>query len=133
MYFLTIFLHLRLFEHLSDQNTYACGTVRANRKYLPPCSKTKLKQGEVVQAQKGNLVYTKWHDKKHISFLSSNVSPMEEGRQVEQTVRGRNTNITKPNVADVYTANMGGVDHADQLRSFHAAGWQSRKWYKYIF
>ena len=28
---------------------------------------------------------------------------------------------------------MGGVDHADQLHSFYYAGWQSRKWYRYIF
>ena len=62
-----------------------------------------------MQAQKGTLVYTKWHDKKDISFLSTNVLPMEEGRQVERTVRGQKTHITKPKVADVYTANMGGI------------------------
>ncbi|XP_048577203.1 piggyBac transposable element-derived protein 4-like [Nematostella vectensis] len=28
---------------------------------------------------------------------------------------------------------MGGVDRADQLRSFYSSGWQSRKWYKYVF
>ena len=28
---------------------------------------------------------------------------------------------------------MGGVDRADQLRSFYCSGWQSKKWYKYIF
>ena len=28
---------------------------------------------------------------------------------------------------------MGGVDRADQLRSFHCSGWQSKKWYRYIF
>ena len=127
------FTSTRLFEHLHDQNTYACGTVRPNRKDLPPCSKNKLKQGEVEQAQKGTLVYTKWHDKKDVSFLSTNVSPMEAGRQVERTVRGQRTHITKQKVADVYTANMGGVDRADQLRSFYASGWQSCKWYKYLF
>ena len=33
---------------------------------------------------------------------------------------------------NVYTANMGGVDTADQLRWYYA-GRQSRKWYKYLF
>ena len=28
---------------------------------------------------------------------------------------------------------MGGVDRADQLRSFYCSGWQSKKWYRYIF
>ena len=39
----------------------------------------------------------------------------------------------KPRVSDVYTANMGGVDRADQLRSHYYVGRQSRKWYKYLF
>ena len=39
----------------------------------------------------------------------------------------------KPRVSDVYTANMGGVDRADQLRSYYYVGRQSRKWYKYLF
>ena len=127
------FTSTRLFDHLQDQNTYACGTVRCNRKDLPPCAKSKLKQGETVQAQRGNLMFTKWHDKRDVSFLSTNVSPLDAGRQVQRTVRGENVNITKPKVADVYTASMGGVDQADQLRSFYSTGWQSRKWYKYIF
>ena len=39
----------------------------------------------------------------------------------------------KPRVADVYMADMGGVDRADQLRSFYFAGFSSRKWCRYIF
>ena len=39
----------------------------------------------------------------------------------------------KPCVSDVYTANMGGVDRAEQLRSYYYVGRQSRKWYKYLF
>ena len=42
-------------------------------------------------------------------------------------------NIEKPRASDVYTAHMGGVDRADQLRSFYCSGWQSKKWYRYIF
>jgi len=41
--------------------------------------------------------------------------------------------IEKPHVADVYTANMGGVDRADQLCSFYFAGFSLRKWCRYIF
>ena len=123
------FTSICLFEHLHDQNTNVCGTVRPNCKDLPPCSKGKLKQGEVVQAQKGTLVYTKWHDKKDVSFLSTNVSPIEAGRQVERTVPGQHTHITKLKVADVYTTNMGGVNRADRLRSLSVSGWR----YKYLF
>ena len=39
----------------------------------------------------------------------------------------------KPRVSDVYTANMGSVDRADQLRSYYYVGRQSGKWYRYLF
>jgi len=52
-----------LFDCLLAQNTYACGTIHCNRKDLPPCAKQKLKQGEIVTAQRGPVVFTKWHDK----------------------------------------------------------------------
>ena len=54
------------------EKTYACSTVRVNRKGLPPCSSRKLKKGEKVVAQKDNLVFTKWHDKQDVSVLSTN-------------------------------------------------------------
>jgi len=49
--FRTIFFtNTTLMEHLHLQNTYACETVRCNRKDLSPCSKNKLCQGEKVTA-----------------------------------------------------------------------------------
>ena len=45
------------------------------QKGLPPCSSRKLK-GEKVVAQKGNLVFTKWHDKRDVSVLSTNCDPL---------------------------------------------------------
>ncbi|XP_022795221.1 piggyBac transposable element-derived protein 4-like [Stylophora pistillata] len=114
-----------LFDCLLAQNTYACGTVCCNRKDLPPCAIRKLTQGDIATAQHGLLVFTKWHDKQEISFLSKNVSHSEPSRPVQQKKKGNVIEIQKPQVAHVYTAFMGGVDHADQLRSFYYAGWQS--------
>ena len=122
------FTSTTLMEHLLAQNTYACGTVRSNQKDLSPCSKNKLRQGEKVSAQRGKLVFTKWHDKRDISFLSTNVLPIEPSNVVPGQRNGRNFNIEKPRVADVYTSHMGGVDRADQLRSFYFTGYSSRKW-----
>ena len=133
IFFDNFFTSTKLMEDLLAQDTYACGTVRSNRKDLPPCAKNKLKQGEKVFAQRGKIIFTKWHDKRDISFLSSNVLPSEPSRLVPRKKNGRNIQIEKPRVADVYTADMGGVDRADQLRSFYFAGYSSRKWYRYIF
>lgn len=133
MSFLTFFFTSTKMDDLLAQDTYACSTVRCNRKDLPPCAKNKLWQGEKVSAQCSKLIFTKWHDKRDISFLSTNVLPSEAPRIVQHRKNGHSINIEKPLVANVYTANMGGIDRADQLRSFYFAGYSSRKWYRYIF
>ena len=63
LFFDNFFSNSFLFDCLLAQNTYACGTVHCNRKDLPSCAKQKLKQGEIVTAQRDPLVFTKWHDK----------------------------------------------------------------------
>ena len=54
-------------------------------------------------------------------------------RIVQRIQNGRNVQIKKPHVSDLYTKSMGGVDQADQLRSSYIVSQQSRKWYRYIF
>ena len=87
----------------------------------------------MVRAQCRQLVFTKWHDKRDVAFFSTNVSPDEPSRPVPRIHNKQNVNIEKPRVSDVYTAHKGGVDRADQLRSFYCSGWQSKTWYRYIF
>ena len=123
-----------LFDHLLAQDMYACATVRCNRKGLPAYAKDKLcEPGQTITQQRGNLLFTKWHDKRDVAFLLSNVSPEEPLRTVQHQKRGRDIDIQKPQVSDVYTANMGGVDGANQFRSYCTIGRQSQKWYGYIF
>ena len=101
---------------------------------MPECSKQKLKKsGELVRSQKGKLLFTKWHDKRDVNFLSTNVSPEVAPRFVQRKVKGKIVEIEKPFVSDLYTSKMGGVDLADQLRSYYYAGRQSRRWYRYVF
>lgn len=133
VFFDNFFSSPRLLEHLEMQNTFACSTVRCNRKGLPPCASAKINVGELVQAQKGKILFTKWHDKRDVTFLSTNISPDQPSRTVERTIRGKTEQIVKPLVSDIYTKYMGGVDRADQLRSYYYIGRQSRKWYKYLF
>ncbi|XP_033725281.1 piggyBac transposable element-derived protein 4-like [Pecten maximus] len=71
------FTSVNLFERLLAKNTYACGTVRVNRKGLPKeVTTAKLKiQGDMVQRQKGNLVATAWRDKRTVDVLGTNSDP----------------------------------------------------------
>ena len=77
-----------------------------------------VRPGQLVQAQKGNIVFTKWHDKINIAFLATNVSPGEASCTVQRKEKSKEIEIVKPRVSDVYTVNMGGVDRADLLRLY---------------
>jgi len=102
---------------------------------LPPCSKQKLKKsGDIICSQKGNLVYTKWHDKRDVNILSTNIDPTDP--PVVKQFRKRNGEIievSKPQAVVMYNNHMGGVDHADQLRSYYSICRSSHKWYRYLF
>ena len=88
LFFDNYFSSVRLFDHLLSQETYVCATVRFNCKEMPRCAKQKLKQpGKLICGQKGKLLFTKWHDKRDISFLSTNVSPVIAPQLVERKIK----------------------------------------------
>ena len=83
LFFDNFFTSTKLLEHLEASDTYACGTLRCNRKDLPPCVKDKLRVGEKVVHQKGH-VFTKWHDKRDVSVMATNVSPLADDVEVNR-------------------------------------------------
>lgn len=129
VYFDNFFSSVRLLEHLRVQDTFACATVRVNRKDLPPCARQKLRPGGKIVRQKGKIVFTKWHDKRDVLVLSSNSSPDVP----DVVIRRHNQQVHKPAVIALYNENMGGVDLADQLRKYYSTGRSCKKWYKYLF
>ena len=68
VYFDNFFNSTKLLQDLLVKKTYACGTVRSNRKGLPP---KKRRTGEISVEQKGdtNLIYTQWKDKRDVVAL----------------------------------------------------------------
>ena len=131
VFFDNFFTSTKLLEHSEANDTFACGTVRCNRKDLPPCAKNKLRVGEKLVHQKGHVVFTKWHDKRDVSIMSTDVSPLVNDLEVN---RGDGA-VQKPVVIDLYNRSMGGVDRADQLREYYSVGRScyTCKWYRYIF
>ena len=88
----------------------------------------------MICKQKGNLVYTKWHDKCHVNILSTNFNPLDPKTVKERCKKnGVVVRVEKPACVDLYNNNMGGVDRSDQLRSYYSACGPSKKWYKYLF
>lgn len=94
---------------------------------------TVRKEGKLVM-QKGNLVFTKWNDKRDMSILSTNCHPLDPPNVVERNRRGgKVVREEKPKAVVLYNAHMGGVDRSDQLRSYYSVSRPSHKWYRYIF
>ena len=132
-FFDNFFTSTDLMRDLQARNTYACGTVRTNKKDYPSdLRRMKLVRGEVRTRQIGNLVAT------FVSLLSTNTSPEPEIHAIRQVVRGRRKRVVpadamkKPDVVGVYNGGMNGVDVNDQYRSYYPPGTTSRKWWKYL-
>ncbi|GBN36326.1 PiggyBac transposable element-derived protein 4 [Araneus ventricosus] len=120
-----------LAEILIKCKTDIYGTLRANRKGLPPLIKSsKVKKGEVLPFQKGKICLLKWTDKKPILMLSTLHST---SMVTVESKKSKSSKLKSAVVAD-YNNTMGGVDKADQCLSYYpVARNQQRKYYKKIF
>ncbi|GBO20913.1 PiggyBac transposable element-derived protein 4 [Araneus ventricosus] len=120
-----------LAEILIKCKTDIYGTLRANRKGLPPLIKSsKVKKGEVLAFQKRKICLLKWTDKKTILILST----LHSTSMVTVESKKSKSSKLKPAVVADYNNTMGGVDKADQCLSYYpVARNQQRKYYKKIF
>ncbi|GBN56856.1 PiggyBac transposable element-derived protein 4 [Araneus ventricosus] len=120
-----------LAEILIKCETDIYGTLRANRKGLPPIIKSsKVKKGEVLVLQKCKICLLKWTDKKPVLMLST----LHSTSMV--TVESEKSKFSKlrPTVVADYSNTMNGVDKADQSLSYYpVARNQQRKYYKKSF
>ena len=119
-----------LFEVLIQNKTDAYGTVRSNRRNLPPdFPKEKLKKGEVAAWQKGKMIALKWKDKKDVCLIST---VHNAASSIVKTKKGQE--ILKPNLVLDYNHTMGGVDKADQeLTYYPVMRKQQKRYYKKVF
>ena len=127
----------KLFPELFYCETYACGTVRQNRKGFPTSVKqAKLKPLESVYLRSGLMLCLKWSGekrkstKKHITILST-IHQANELLMKKKDSYGNH--IPKPVPIYEYTKNMSGVDISDQYMSFHLALRKSMKWSHKLF
>ena len=125
-----------LFTSLLTDNIYARGTVRADRRDFPSRllrNQDLRQQGDMVRAQKGDLLAVKWRDKRIVNFIST----AEQATSVVEVTRrhrdGTQHQVQAPEVVREYNNNMNGVDHADQMRTEYPTYRKSKKWWHYIF
>ena len=148
------FSSVNLFLDLLEQGTYACGTLRSNRKGFPKDILNIVKEGlpsrgdlvvrqmkeskssniPVVRSKKvRNLNVCIWQDTRPVVVLSSHNSPGKTAEVSRKKKDGAVISIPCPSVIIDYNKYMGGIDHNDQLRQYYHVRQKCRKYYKYIF
>ena len=123
-----------LFHELKKSKTGAVGTLRLNRKGVPGIIKhAKLpnKGDKVVASYNDEIVLTKIHDRKVVTFISTvyNAEPVNTTREDRETGEP----IKKPLVMTKYNKYMGGVDANDQLLKYSHFSKRTIKWWKKVF
>ena len=131
VYFDNYYTSPDLFRQLLRETTYACGTVRQNRKGLPEALKeAKIKSGQSVWRRSDDaLLALKWKDKKDVFMLSS----IHKANQKQTRFNFQNEAVVKPVVVADYTENMAGVDLNDQFLSYYASNRKTVKWWQKMF
>ena len=84
LFFDNYFTSVNLLSALLEKGTYACGTIRMNRKQYPAEISEEVKKcncGESAFRQCGNLVATAWKDNKVVNIASTLADPQEHASQ----------------------------------------------------
>lgn len=118
-----------LTEHLFEQRTHVCGTLRANRKQNPSDVVTKkLKKNETIWRRKNNITVQKWKDKRDVLMISS----LHKAGMTEY-INKRGITSQKPIMVADYIQHMSGVDRNDQMTSYYSTPRKSLRWYIKVF
>ena len=136
LYYDNYFSSISLLEKLLSQGTYACGTIRTNRKNFPSEiseEARRLSRGESVFRQCGNIVATAWKDNKVVNVASTLADPTELTTVCRRQRDGHRVQVPCPLCVALYNMYMGGLDHGDQLRGSYRVRLKCMKNYKYIF
>ena len=124
-----------LFSELRESGFGACGTLRINRRGLPPAIKQKIRKGEkkVIKLDR-SLIAIKWHDKRVVTILTTihgggNSNVQRRSRHAPGGVE----TVSKPTAIVEYNKYMGGVDTADQLLSYYGFSHRTVRWWRRAF
>ncbi|XP_041473820.1 piggyBac transposable element-derived protein 4-like [Lytechinus variegatus] len=128
----------QLFEDLKEVNLGACGTLRLNRRGIPPMMREAAAAARKGDAPKffrrGDMLGVTWHDTKRVSALSTIHPSGCQQRQVrDRRSAGGVRQVTKPTAICGYNSSMGGVDLLDQRMSYYRYPHRHIKWYMVVF
>lgn len=128
------FTSVELLDILCQNNLLAVGTVRPNKRDLPPLlkKKNKLAKGEHVFSVKGKVCAIQWKDNRHVNILSSAHNPQDLVEVKRTQNDGTRALVKCPKAVRDYTTFMRGVDRFNQIRAAYTVSRRSRKWWHRI-
>jgi Transposase IS4 len=116
------------------EQIHITGTVQKNRRGLPNEFKKKLKMKpqEIISYERNEKVMVlAWQDKRQVLMLSTYHG--NKAVTVQRKVKNTVIDIQKPTVIIDYTAQMGAVDHANQMAASYNFARKSLKWWRKMF
>ena len=134
VYLNNYFTSIPLLEHLKNVGVCACGTIKANRKFLP----THLKQDKTMQRgdfdyrATNDIVSHNWIDNKPVTVVS-NFHGTDRAKFSRKLRDGSKKIFDCPLAIKGYNMYMGGVDLADFYCAANRRSRKSPKWWHRIF
>ena len=116
---------------LDSEGTGSCGTVRRNRKHLPPLPATREPDSKIYKQANGILLLS-WVDNKEVNLISTVHEPIDEPVRRRRR-RWTRTSPTKPQLINDYNVNMRLVDKKDQVIASAECARKTMRWYKKFF
>ena len=94
----------------------------------------KMPRGTIFSRQQGQMMMVLWRDTKVVSLLSTCHQGYRDGQHTREKGEkvASNKDVPAPPHAMDYTRFMGGVDKADQYRSYQSCSRQSMAWWRKI-
>lgn len=116
----------KLYLHLEENGSAACGTAKRNRLSVPKSMKTKkMIRGDTEFRRDNNLLMLRYQDKKEVYFLStihkSNVATSGKKKR-------DGTDLVKPVLVNDYNKYMGGIDRNDAMMGNYSSVRKTLKW-----
>ena len=142
VYFDNLYSSVPLIKFLYTKQIYSVGTLRANRRHLPPLlrstKQSKLLRGECKVFQDprlSNLTCCLWKDVKDVKICGTNAVPGLSANVVRR-VGGRQIQVPMPTIVQKYSQNYSGVDRLCALitpNKVGKLGHSSKKCWRHIF
>lgn len=127
------FTSLHLAKSLLKQNTYLTGTIRRNRKEIPPEAK-KATVGEAKYLAHKDILMCSFRDKKSkpnpVILISSNTDT--DNVTIKKKKRNFEYEKVKPSMIDDYNKYMGGVDESDKMLYVYLDERRTLKYWKKV-